>query len=157
MRTFPLNSGHFSRVRQPKHFLMSRPCVSCPNNRTVNSFLQLFFLTFRPRHTCPDIFEKGDFFVHCRKNTPPHVTYSNRFCPSTRKTLRRIEIRLQATQGMRCMMYDIMISYSKTSVIVHTISRHFKNLLSGECFWKDAFSLTVFTGYVWTVAVTDRG
>ena len=40
---------------------------------------------------------------------------------------------------------------------VHTISRHFKNLLSGECFWKHALSLTVFTGYVWTVAVTDRG
>ena len=40
---------------------------------------------------------------------------------------------------------------------VHTISRHFKNLLSGECFWKHALSLTVFTGYVWTVAVADRG
>ena len=25
--------GLFSRVRQSKHFLMSRPCVSCPNNR----------------------------------------------------------------------------------------------------------------------------
>ena len=30
--------GLFSRVRQSKHFLMSRPCVSCPNNR-------IFFLT----------------------------------------------------------------------------------------------------------------
>ena len=40
---------------------------------------------------------------------------------------------------------------------VHTISRHFKNLLSGECFWKHTLSLTVFTGYVWTVAVADRG
>ena len=40
---------------------------------------------------------------------------------------------------------------------VYTISRHFKNLLSGEYFWKHALSLTVFTGYVWTVAVTDRG
>ena len=40
---------------------------------------------------------------------------------------------------------------------VHTISRDFKNLLSGECFWKHALSLTVFTGYVWTVAVADRG
>ena len=40
---------------------------------------------------------------------------------------------------------------------VHTISRHFKNLLSGECFWKHALSLTVFTGYVWTIAVADRG
>ena len=40
---------------------------------------------------------------------------------------------------------------------VHTISRHFKNLLPGECFWKHALSLTVFTGYVWTVAVADRG
>ena len=56
MRTFPLNShpGHFSRVRQSKNFLISRPCVSCPNNRIfslriVNSFLWLFFHTFRPR------------------------------------------------------------------------------------------------------------
>ena len=40
---------------------------------------------------------------------------------------------------------------------VYTISRHFKNLLSGEYFWKDALSLTVFTGYVRTVAVADRG
>ena len=40
---------------------------------------------------------------------------------------------------------------------VHTISRHFKNLLPGECFWKHALSLTVFTGYVWAVAVADRG
>ena len=47
--------------------------------------------------------------------------------------------------------------YKMIYVNVHTISRRFKNLLSGECFWKDAFSLTVFTGYVWTVAVVGRG
>ena len=153
MRTFPLNSGHFSRVRQPKHFLMSRPCVSCPNNRIVNSFLQLFFLTFRARPHVSGYFWKRRFFCPLC----PHVAYSNRFCPSTRRRCEESKYDCKALQGMRCMMYDIMISYSKTSVIVHTISRHFKNLLSGECFWKDAFSLTVFTGYVWTVAVTDRG
>ena len=92
------------------------------------------------------------------KKKPPHVAYSNSFLPVHTKTLRRMELRLQALQGVLCMVYDMMISYSKTSVLsVHTISRHFKNLLSGECFWKHALSLTVFTGYVWTVAVADRG
>ena len=32
----------------------------------------------------------------------------------------------------------------------------FKNLLCGERFLKDAFSVTVFTGYVWTVGQTGE-
>ena len=40
-------------------------------------------------------------------------------------------------------------SYSKTSVF-----SVFQNLHSEECFWKDASSVTVFTGYVWTVLQT---
>ena len=70
--------GLFSRVRQSKHFLMSRPCVSCPNNRiffltNYKLFLVVVFLFTLSGlfHTCPDIFEKGDFFVHCRKKTLP--------------------------------------------------------------------------------------
>ena len=103
-------------------------------------------------------FWKRRFFCPLSKKKPPHVAYSNSFLPVHTKTLRRMELRLQALQGMLCMMYDMMISYSKTSVLsVYTISRHFKNLLSGEYFWKHALSLTVFTGYVRTVAVTDRG
>ena len=38
-------------------------------------------------HTYPDIFDNGDFFHRFRKNTRPHVAYSNRFRPSTRKRL----------------------------------------------------------------------
>ena len=34
-----------------------------------------------------DIFDNGDFFHRFRKNTRPHVAYSNRFRPSTRKRL----------------------------------------------------------------------
>ena len=48
---------------------MSRPCVSCPNNRiffltNYKLFLVVvFFFTLSGLfHTCPDIFEKGDFF-----------------------------------------------------------------------------------------------
>ena len=51
-------------------------------------------------------------------------------------------------------------SYSKTSVFVRRQvsekSRVFKNLHSEESFWKDAFSVTVFTGYVWTVGRTGE-
>ena len=51
-------------------------------------------------------------------------------------------------------------SYSKTSVFVRPqVSekpRVFKNLHSEESFWKDAFSVTVFTGYVWTVGRTGE-
>ena len=36
-------------------------------------------------HTYPDINENGDFFHRFRKNTRPHVAYSNRFRRSTRK------------------------------------------------------------------------
>ena len=32
----------------------------------------------------------------------------------------------------------------------------FKNPHSGERFWKDAFSVTVFTGYVWTEGQTEE-
>ena len=74
MRTFPLNSypGHFSRVRQSKNFLISRPCVSCPNNRIfslriVNSFLWLFFHTFRPRPHVSGYFWKGRFLCPLSK------------------------------------------------------------------------------------------
>ena len=103
-------------------------------------------------------FWKRRFFCPLSKQKPPHVAYSDSFLPVDTKTLRRMELRLQALQGVLCMVYDMMISYWKTSVLsVHTISRHFKNLLSGECFWKHALSLTVFTGYVWTVAVADQG
>ena len=29
-------------------------------------------------------------------------------------------------------------------------TKHMLNLYSGERFWKDAFSVTVYSGYVWT-------
>ena len=78
MRTFPMNShpGHFSRERQSKHFLMSRPCVSCPSNRIfslriVNSFLWLFFHTFRPRPHVSGYFWKRRFLCPLSKKTLP--------------------------------------------------------------------------------------
>ena len=38
-----------------------------------------------PVHTYADIFENGVFFLCFGKNSHPHVAYSNRFSPSTRK------------------------------------------------------------------------
>ena len=68
--------GHFSRERQSKHFLMSRPCVSCPSNRIfslriVNSFLWLFFHTFRPRPHVSGYFWKRRFLCRLSKKTLP--------------------------------------------------------------------------------------
>ena len=68
--------GHFSRERQSKHFLMSRPCVSCPSNRIfslriVNSFLWLFFHTFRPRPHVSGYFWKRRFLCPLSKKTLP--------------------------------------------------------------------------------------
>ena len=54
------------------------------------------------------------------------------------------------------LMYDIIVFEIPR---VHTYTRKrkagvFKNLNSGELFWKGAFSVTVFTGYEWTVGQT---
>ena len=40
---------------------------------------------FCPVHMYPDIFDYGDFYLHFQTNTQPHVAYSNRSHPSTRK------------------------------------------------------------------------
>ena len=54
-----------------------------------------------PVHTYRDIFENGDFFLRFQKNTHPHVAYSNRFRPSTRK---RIENELNANGSLFVMV-----------------------------------------------------
>lgn len=62
--------GLFSRVRQSKHFLMSRPCVSCPNNRiffltNYKLFLVVvfFFSHFQASSTRVQIFLKKEIFL----------------------------------------------------------------------------------------------
>ena len=55
-------------------------------------------------------------------------------------------------------MYDIIVF---EILGIHTYTRKrkagvFKNLNSGELFWKDAFSVTVFTGHEWTVGQTGE-
>ena len=56
------------------------------------------------------------------------------------------------------LMYDIIVF---EILGIHTYTRKrkagvFKNLNSGELFWKDAFSVTVFTGQEWTVGQTGE-
>ena len=54
------------------------------------------------------------------------------------------------------MMYDIIL-FKNLGFRPFTRKREvgvYKNLHSGKRFWKDAFSVTVFTGYVWTVGQT---
>ena len=51
------------------------------------------------------------------------------------------------------MIYDIIV-LKNLHVLASTCKREakvFKNLHSGERFWKDAFTVIVFIGYVWTV------
>ena len=55
-------------------------------------------------------------------------------------------------------MYDIIVF---EILRIHKSTRRrkagvFKNLNSGELFWKDAFSVTVFTGHEWTVGQTGE-
>ena len=64
--------GHFIRLMQSKHFLMSRPCVSCRINRIfplqiVNSLLWSFFHTFRPRQPVSRYFWKRRFLCPLSK------------------------------------------------------------------------------------------
>ena len=103
-------------------------------------------------------FWKRRFFCPLSKKKPPHVAYSNRFCPSTRRRYEEwnYDCKPYRACSVWCMTWWYRIR-KPPFLSVYTISRHFKNLLSGEYFWKHALSLTVFTGYVWTVAVTDRG
>ena len=56
------------------------------------------------------------------------------------------------------LMYDIIVF---EILGIHTYTRKrkagvFKKLNSGELFWKDAFSVTVFTGHEWTVGQTGE-
>ena len=56
------------------------------------------------------------------------------------------------------LMYDIIVF---EILGIHTYTRKrkagvFKNLNSGELFWKDAFSVTVFIGHEWTVGQTGE-
>ena len=55
-------------------------------------------------------------------------------------------------------MYDIIV-FEILGIHTYTCKRKagvFKNLNSGELFWKDAFSVTVFTGHEWTVGQTGE-
>ena len=71
----------------------------------------------------------------------------------------QIRLRLYALLGMRCMIYDIVV-FDETSVFVRLHENDkptfFKNLHSKKRFWKGAFSVTIFTGYVWTVYQTGE-
>ena len=58
------------------------------------------------------------------------------------------------------MMYDIIVSekvrFGPSTRVRKQEAGFLKNLLSGERFWKDAFSVTVSTEYVWMVGQTGK-
>ena len=58
---------------------------------------------------------------------------------------------------MRCVIYNVVVFETSVFDCPHENDKQafFKNdLPAGERFWKDALSVTVFTGYVWTVDQT---
>ena len=99
------------------------------------------------------------FLSSCKnKNIHPYVEYSNRFRHT--KTLKRCKYDpLRSIRHARSiMMYDIIIFRNLyfRSFISKQKDGVFKNLHSGERFWKDPFLVTVFTGYVWTIGETGE-
>ena len=65
-----------------------------------------------------------------------------------------MEIRLHSLQGIRSVIYNVVVFETSVFDRPHENDKQafFKNdLHAGERFWKDAFSVTVFTQYVWTV------
>ena len=71
-----------------------------------------------------------------------------------------MEIRLHSLQGMRSVIYNVVVFETSVLDRPHENDERafFKNdLHAGVRFWKDAFSVTVFTQYVWTVDQTGEG
>ena len=108
----------------------------------------------------------GYFFIFSLRfpqNTRLHFVYSNRFPPSRQKRSNDGN-RYHPTQRP-CVMLVIYDVYTMYDIIEFENLRFrpstckqepsvFKNFHSGERFWKDAFSVIVFTGDVWTVGQT---
>ena len=178
--------GHFSRVRQSKHYLMSRPCVSCLNNRIfalgiVNSFVYLFFFTlsglvhtylacelqtyFRSsllslrkattgntsavhRPTRIRLFLKKEIFLSIVEKIRLHVAHSSRFCPPHADATKNGNTIASLTGHALHDVWHHDIVFENSVFVRPHDKQHFQKSPSGECFWKDAFSLTVFTGYV---------
>ena len=68
-----------------------------------------------------------------------------------------MEIRLHSLQAKRCEIYIVVVFETSVFDRPHENDKRafFKNdLHAGVRFWKDAFSVTVFTQYVWTVDQT---
>ena len=91
--------------------------------------------------TYADLFENGGFSLRLCKNSCPHVAYSNRFFPSTRKRKNGGNL-IGPVWSMRIAGLcrpDFTSSFSKASVFArpHAHKREngvFENLHSGECF-----------------------
>ena len=105
---------------------------------------------FCPVHIYPDIFDYGDFYLHFQTNTQPHVTYSNRSHPSTRKRLIRWKYHSFIIEHALCwkyMMYVIIVFRIRNCFRPPTRKRKAdvcKNLHSTELYWKGAFSVIIF-------------
>ena len=97
-----------------------------------------FIARLGPYHTYLDFFENGHFFLRFRRNTSPHVAYSQSFSPVHTKTLKRWKY------------YRIPHRARVTSVFVRPFVNEklpvLKSIHSGVRFWKDAFLMIVFTG-----------
>ena len=99
------------------------------------------------------IFLKTDFFLSVlKKKYASRRSVFESFSPARTKTLR---MRYGSIKWCTTSLY------SKTSSVfvlprVNEWPAFFKNLHFGERFWKDAFSVIVFTEYMWTVGETGE-
>ena len=166
-----ITDRYFFKSAKPKLLPdTERMLISCDENNSNNKQKKHWYFhsqkvakvktyqknpTFRHRPHLSRYFWKRDIFSLCfKKNTPrPHVAYSNRFRLSIRKNLNIGNKIASLTEYALCGSKWCMTSFFRPS----TRKREWeflKMLASGERFWKGAFSVTVFTGYVWTVGQT---
>ena len=100
-------------------------------------------------HTYLDIFENGFFICRFQKKYPSTRSIFESFSPVHMKTLKRWKYDNMPYWEM-C-HNDVWHRIRKppfSSVYLNAKSQRFQNLHSGKRFWKGAFSLTDFIGYV---------
>ena len=104
-----------------------------------------------PVHTYPDIFKNRYLFLRFQEKI--RIVFA--------RWKKKEYDRIPYGACVMLEVYDVMTS-SHWKAFAFRPSTHkreaglSKNLHAGERFWKDAFSVTTFTGYVWTVGQTGE-
>ena len=140
--------------------------------RNVAQFLAVYFflwnLTFTvcrkghfqsPSTLIRKVLKRRFFFPPFAKKYASTRSAFESFSPIHTKTM-EIRLKYDSILHRACVMpvvndaWSCMTSCFRPSSRKRQAGRVSKNLRSAGCFWKDAFSVTVFTGYVWTVGQT---